>query len=242
MGAAGGLLLVAVLALAVAPQNVAPFSLPIGLPVALSDPARALCCTRVLLTRVQMDAEQVRTSSGFSSQPPCGTAARCRFSAPRIGCRRAPTAAYQYRLGSTGGESMDFDFESAAEDSSEDGLDTAQLQEKMLNNLRDEAVQYQDVPMLRAQMQKHVLSRDSLSEVISSILASKISSSDLSEAQVFEVLVTVMRGHPQLQVNAVKDLEWCREVDPATIGYLQPLLYFKGVQVICIFIKMYNFF
>ena len=137
---------------------------------------------------------------------------------------------------------MDFDFESAAEDSSEDGLDTAQLQEKMLNNLRDEAVQFQDVPMLRAQMQKHVLSRDSLSEVISSILASKISSSDLSEAQVFEVLVTVMRGHPQLQVNAVKDLEWCREVDPATIGYLQPLLYFKGVQVICIFIKMYNFF
>ena len=137
---------------------------------------------------------------------------------------------------------MDFDFESAAEDSSEDGLDTAQLQEQMMNNLRDEAVQFQDVPMLRAQMQKHVLSRDSLSEVISSILASKISSSDLSEAQVFEVLVTVMRGHPQLQVNAVKDLEWCREVDPATIGYLQPLLYFKGVQVICIFIKMYNFF
>ena len=137
---------------------------------------------------------------------------------------------------------MEFDFESAAEDSSEDGLDTAQLQEQMMNNLRDEAVQYQDVPMLRAQMQKHVLSRDSLSEVISSILASKISSSDLSEAQVFEVLVTVMRGHPQLQVNAVKDLEWCREVDPATIGYLQPLLYFKGVQVICIFIKMYNFF
>ena len=137
---------------------------------------------------------------------------------------------------------MEFDFESAAEDSSEDGLDTAQLQEQMMNNLRDEAVQFQDVPMLRAQMQKHVLSRDSLSEVISSILASKISSSDLSEAQVFEVLITVMRRHPQLQVNAVKDLEWCREVDPATIGYLQPLLYFKGVQVICIFIKMYNFF
>ena len=134
---------------------------------------------------------------------------------------------------------MEFDFESAAEDSSEDGLDTAQLQEKMLNNLRDEAVQFQDVPMLRAQMQKHVLSRDSLSEVISSILASKISSSDLSEAQVFEVLITVMRRHPQLQVNAVKDLEWCREVDPATIGYLQPLLYFKGVQVICIFIYIY---
>jgi hypothetical protein len=189
-----------------------------------------------------MDAEQVWETRGLSSQPPCGTAARCRLSAPRIGCRRAPAAAYQYRLGSTGGESMEFDFESAAEDSSDDGLDTAQLQEQMMNNLRDEAVQFQDVPMLRAQMQKHVLSRDSLSEVISSILASKISSSDLSEAQVFEVLITVMRRHPQLQVNAVKDLEWCREVDPATIGYLQPLLYFKGVQVICIFIYIYIYF
>ena len=44
MGAAGrGLMMVGVLALAVVPQDVAPFSLPIGLSVALFDPASALC-------------------------------------------------------------------------------------------------------------------------------------------------------------------------------------------------------
>eukprot|EP00802_Teleaulax_amphioxeia_P013766 Tamp_13820.p1 GENE.Tamp_13820~~Tamp_13820.p1 ORF type:complete len:260 (-),score=39.15 Tamp_13820:358-1137(-) len=102
----------------------------------------------------------------------------------------------------------------------------------MMTTLREEAMQYLDVPMLRAQMQKHVLSRYSLSEIIASILASKICSPDLSEAQVFEVLVSVMRAHPQLQVNAIKDLEWCREIDPATVGFLQPLLYFKGVQAV----------
>jgi hypothetical protein len=40
------------------------------------------------------------------------------------------------------------------------------------------------VPILRAQMQKHVMARYSLSEVIASILASKLASPDLSEAQV----------------------------------------------------------
>jgi len=30
----------------------------------------------------------------------------------------------------------------------------------------------------------------------------------------------------------LQDLEWCREVDPATVGFLQPLLYFKGTQAV----------
>merc|ERR1719409_626733 len=81
-------------------------------------------------------------------------------------------------------------------------------------------------------MQKHVLSRYSLAEVVASILAAKLASSDLSEAQLFETLLGVIRKRPQLSLNCVKDLEWCREVDPATVGFLQPLFYFKGTQAV----------
>ena len=125
-----------------------------------------------------------------------------------------------------------FDFESAAEDSSDEVVTTETATAVMMQKLREEAAQFLDEPMLRAQMQKHVMSRFLLDEIISSILASKLASADLSEAQLFETLVSVMRRCPQLALNAVKDLEWCRKVDPATIGFLQPLLYFKGCQAV----------
>jgi len=53
-------------------------------------------------------------------------------------------------------------------------------------------------------MQKHIMSRYTLSEIIASILASKLANPDLSEAQLFETLVSVMRQTPQLSINAIK--------------------------------------
>lgn len=126
---------------------------------------------------------------------------------------------------------MDFDFESAA-GMDDDANDPDKMREDFLQTLRDESMQFLDVPILRAQMQKHVMSRYSLSEVIASILACKLASPDLSEAQLFETLVDVMRRRPQLAIDAIKDLEFCRDIDPATVGFLQPLLYFKGTQAV----------
>ena len=101
------------------------------------------------------------------------------------------------RLGSSGYPDLAFDYESAAERGSDDVAPEQRVAE-MLQILRDEALPYLEEPMLRAQMQKHVLSRYSLAEVVASILAAKLASSDLSEAQLFETLLGVMRKRPQL--------------------------------------------
>ena len=100
------------------------------------------------------------------------------------------------RLGSSGYPDLAFDYESAAESGSV--IAPEQRVAEMLQNLREEALPYLEEPMLRAQMQKHVLSRYSLAEVVASILAAKLASSDLSEAQLFETLLGVMRKRPQL--------------------------------------------
>lgn len=143
-----------------------------------------------------------------------------------------------------------FDFESGASFPLDAKVMTAK---KMFQILRKESDEHTSL-ILQKLLDKHIYSRRSLTEAISSLLAAKVCSSDLDEQDLYEVFLKVLRKHRNVVACMVQDLvsqratafsylhsngntdvglqEWCKEIDPATIFYLQPFLFFKGFHAV----------
>jgi serine O-acetyltransferase len=94
--------------------------------------------------------------------------------------------------------------------------------------LREEAAAIAGDALLGAMADALVLQHDSLAGSLASILASKLATPLLPERALADLFLGVWRAAPHLLDDAAQDLAFIRRIDPATVGHLQPLLFFKG--------------
>ncbi|HVY87026.1 MAG TPA: serine O-acetyltransferase [Caulobacterales bacterium] len=95
--------------------------------------------------------------------------------------------------------------------------------------LRIEAMQAAaEEPLLASYLHASILHHDRIEDALSYHLAQKLGDGDLGPLQLREVAREAYEAHPELAVQAARDMRVVRERDPATRTYLQPFLYFKG--------------
>jgi serine O-acetyltransferase len=98
----------------------------------------------------------------------------------------------------------------------------------MFAMLREEAAALRGDALLGGMVDSLVLKHDSFAGSLASILALKLASPLLPERALADLFLGVWAAAPQLLDAAAQDLAFIRRIDPATVGHLQPLLFFKG--------------
>ncbi|WP_040160793.1 serine O-acetyltransferase [Nigerium massiliense] len=87
-------------------------------------------------------------------------------------------------------------------------------------------------PKLAGFLNNIILGRSSLEDSLGYLLASKLESPVLSALTLREVIMHVFGHEPSIQDAVRADLQAVVTRDPASRGYSQPLLYFKGFHAI----------
>jgi serine O-acetyltransferase len=95
--------------------------------------------------------------------------------------------------------------------------------------LRTEAFEaIKSEPGLASMLHAVILSHDALSHALSFQLARKLADDGLSEMTLREIIQDYFDRDPSLIKITEADLEAYFERDPATLGYLQPFMFYKG--------------
>lgn len=87
-------------------------------------------------------------------------------------------------------------------------------------------------PLLKSMLDEQIIFRHSFAEVQATVLSRKLANSLLSRAQLEPLFIETYRSHPEIVIDAVKDLRATIRRDPACKSFLEPLLFFKGFQAI----------
>ncbi len=87
-------------------------------------------------------------------------------------------------------------------------------------------------PLLRARLDGLVLARDGLAPAMAAILARRLASEDLREADLCELMQNLLRGDAALEARVAADLAAVKERDPACPDYLHVLLNLKGFHAL----------
>ena len=96
-------------------------------------------------------------------------------------------------------------------------------------SLRNEAERAaREEPTLASLLNAVILSHDNLADALSFQLARKLGDQELGAMSFREIADEAFAADPTLVVSAEADLKAVFERDPATKGYVQPFLFFKG--------------
>lgn len=87
-------------------------------------------------------------------------------------------------------------------------------------------------PILGGFLHEAILRHHNLMEALGSLLAHKMSSSTMSAVTLRDLAFEAFAGDPLIEQSVVADLQAIVTRDPATRGYSQPLLYFKGFHAV----------
>jgi len=102
----------------------------------------------------------------------------------------------------------------------------------MFQILKAEASALVSEEILNHHFSKHIFGRKSIASCLASVLTSKLANDVLKEESLYNLFENTFLANPKLVSDMVHDLLWIRKIDPATIGYIQPLLFFKGFHAI----------
>ncbi len=87
-------------------------------------------------------------------------------------------------------------------------------------------------PALASFLHTVVLSHHDLESSLAHILASKLTSTTLTEIALFDMIKSALDDDPGIGLAVREDLSAVLSRDPATRGYAMPLLYFKGFHAL----------
>lgn len=87
-------------------------------------------------------------------------------------------------------------------------------------------------PALASFLHTNVLSHDRLEDSLSFILASKLGSETITSLTLRQLIQQAFDAEPEIGATVREDLRAVLSRDPATRGYSQPLLYFKGFHAL----------
>ena len=87
-------------------------------------------------------------------------------------------------------------------------------------------------PTLAGFLHEAVLRHHSLMSALGSLLAHKLSNPTMSPVTLVDLAHEAFAGDPYIEESVVADLQAIISRDPATRGYSQPLLYFKGFHAV----------
>ena len=87
-------------------------------------------------------------------------------------------------------------------------------------------------PMLGGFLYNVILSQPSLEDAVANIIASKLDSSTLPAITLVDIFETVLHENSDIKAAIRADLQAVVNRDPATPGYANPVLYFKGFQAL----------
>lgn len=98
--------------------------------------------------------------------------------------------------------------------------------------IRDEAERDAHLePCLAGFLHEAVLRHDSLEGALGSLLAGKLANHAITDLALADFIGNAF-ANPEIQIAIRADLQAVVTRDPATMGYTQPLLYFKGFQAL----------
>lgn len=96
-----------------------------------------------------------------------------------------------------------------------------------------EATRIRDAePQMRILLEDVFFHRSDLSTAIAARLSRKLAREDMKREELFPLLATILREHPELTKRMASDLLAIDERDPACTHPIQPLLYYKGFMAI----------
>lgn len=95
-------------------------------------------------------------------------------------------------------------------------------------------------PLLASFLYETIVRHDSLCTALATLLASKLGNNRMPPMALRDLIVEPLSS-PELKSAVVSDLQAIVERDPATRGYSQPLLYFKGFHAVQAY-RAANFF
>ncbi|MEL6168215.1 MAG: serine O-acetyltransferase [Pseudomonadota bacterium] len=99
--------------------------------------------------------------------------------------------------------------------------------------ITDEAEEaIRDEPLLGGMVHSSILHHKSLARALAFRLSQKLTSSEMPEQLLGEIIDDIYQGAPELVAAARSDLVAVLERDPACQRLIQPLLYFKGFQAV----------
>ena len=99
--------------------------------------------------------------------------------------------------------------------------------------IREEAaVAAEREPILASFLHSTILNHQTLEDALSFHLAGKLASPSLSEMPMRAVIDQAFREQPGIGAAVRRDLRAVRERDPASQGYSEPFLYFKGFHAL----------
>lgn len=99
--------------------------------------------------------------------------------------------------------------------------------------LKSEADKHaEDEPVLASHLHSSVLMHDRIELSLAFILANKLSSSTLLPTNLMQTILNAYAVEPDLVEAAVADMQAVYDRDPACVGYMQIMLFFKGFQAI----------
>jgi len=129
--------------------------------------------------------------------------------------------------------SMKRDLAKAPADKRSLRTDTPASHDGLWQAIRDEMTREAErEPMLASYLHATILKHKSLEDALSFHLAGTLGGPNLSEMIIREVIDEAFAESPQIGQAVRADLRAVRERDPASIGFSQPLLYFKGFQAL----------
>ncbi len=107
------------------------------------------------------------------------------------------------------------------------------MTDRVWEEIRHEvAEQAEGEPILASFLHATVLNHTGLEDALGFHLASKLAGPSLSAMQIREVMDQAFAKSPLIRAAIRSDLMAVRERDPASGGYAQPLLYFKGFHAL----------
>lgn len=95
--------------------------------------------------------------------------------------------------------------------------------------MQKEAAQIlQKEPLLKGYLKKAVLDCSSLGEGLAQIIANRLATPVIGQAELFQICIEAFSADPEIVEKAADDLIAVCSRDPAADGYTTPFLYFKG--------------
>ncbi|WP_300079113.1 serine O-acetyltransferase [Propioniciclava sp.] len=87
-------------------------------------------------------------------------------------------------------------------------------------------------PCLGGFLHEAILRHGSLMDALGSLLAHKLSAANMSALTLLDLAYQAFARDPYIEESVIADLQAVLSRDPATRGYSQPLLYFKGFHAV----------
>ncbi|MDN5570415.1 MAG: serine O-acetyltransferase [Propionibacteriaceae bacterium] len=96
-------------------------------------------------------------------------------------------------------------------------------------------------PCLGGFLHETILRHNSLMSALGSLLAHKLAAANMSALTLLDLAHQAFAGDPWIEESVIADLQAILSRDPATRGYSQPLLYFKGFHAVQSFRMAHHF-